>query len=154
VTSEDSTPYFDTVYNNICDTYVNGTYMRNGATTPTSNYNDFYNLACVADRNGGNSCMSLSVWQSQPGSPDLNSITSNPNLSDTYVPNAGSPAIGGRDEPLQHLQWTAQPWSGSAVQRQGRRGAPRLRRSLGPGGVPVADSAQSTHELSCHTALE
>jgi hypothetical protein len=77
-----------TLKNNI---YLNcgQVYYLTGAGTSigTSNYNDFYGNTSI----DGTSA-TLAAWQA--GGKDSNSIATNPNLTASYLPNAGSPAIG------------------------------------------------------------
>lgn len=63
------------------------------ASIATSNYNDWYTLSNPAMTYNNTQYSSLSAYTSATGF-DVNSITSNPNLNSSYVPNAGSPVIG------------------------------------------------------------
>lgn len=87
-----------TVKNNICTTMQFAFYNPQSVapTTFTENYNDFYNI--LASGFGGYmwknaDYYTLASWRSVTGQ-DANSITTNPNLSASYVPNTGSPVIG------------------------------------------------------------
>lgn len=79
------------LYNNTVGS-TNYWYIVGGTTLTASNYNDlYYPNNCFNYL--GSTLSSLSAWQSTTAF-DMNSITSAPNLSSSYVPNSGSPLIG------------------------------------------------------------
>jgi hypothetical protein len=65
----------------------------NAGTLAISDYNDFYGASSVAFNNGTYSS-TLANWKLTLGNPDTHSVSGNPNLDSSYVPRAGSAAIG------------------------------------------------------------
>jgi hypothetical protein len=86
-----------TFYNNIiANTLYTAVQAGNGGKIAASDYNAFYNLGGNNQfiGPGGTCCIAdLALWRSYTGF-DVNSITSNPNLSASYTVNVGSPVIG------------------------------------------------------------
>ena len=85
-----------TLYNNIGVTQYTVINGGDGGMLTASNYNDWYNTQGTNQfiPPSGYCCLaSLSSWISTTGF-DTNSITANPNLNSSYVPNTGSPVIG------------------------------------------------------------
>ena len=78
------------IKNNIFANLMAGIYEPNNAATFNSDYNDFYNCSYVGWKTSSSS--TLAKWQSATGG-DLNSITSNPQLTESYTLPPGSPAI-------------------------------------------------------------
>ena len=78
------------IKNNILANLMAGVYEPNNAATFDRNYNDFYNCSYVGWKTS--SLATLAKWQSATGG-DLNSITSNPQLTASYAVPLGSPAI-------------------------------------------------------------
>lgn len=88
---EEYSQYHSVVKNNIVMGFQNAMYVGQSANTPVSDYNDFYNVANIAAVWGVNCCNQLQQWTAQSGSPDQHSLTGNPNLNSSYIPQAGSP---------------------------------------------------------------
>ena len=82
--------------NNIVTLPNVGIFLNGSYTSPVSDYNDFYALAGsggIVMVAGGSSYTSVPLWVSGTGL-DTHSITTNPNLTASYLLNSGSPAIG------------------------------------------------------------
>jgi hypothetical protein len=91
-----------TIENNIVSTVALGIsvgFPTSSFTGMTSDYNDIYNLTggiyqqMCADNPGYNCYPSVATWTAGTGF-DVHSTTANPNLTASFMPNAGSPAIG------------------------------------------------------------
>ncbi len=80
-----------TVKNNICSTVEQAFLMTSGSSV-TSDYNEIYNVTYYGVVSG-TYYSSWANWQSS--GRDANGRNTNPTLSGTYTPQAGSPAIGG-----------------------------------------------------------
>ncbi|HVB56404.1 MAG TPA: hypothetical protein VNE63_08245 [Candidatus Acidoferrales bacterium] len=64
-----------------------------GSTISTSNFNDFYNIVLSNQFRYSTFYNTLAAWNTATGF-DANSISTNPNLNATFIPNIGSPVIG------------------------------------------------------------
>ncbi|MEO6965568.1 MAG: choice-of-anchor Q domain-containing protein [Acidobacteriaceae bacterium] len=70
-----------------------GSYIQIQGTTATANNNDYYGAASPQWIWHSSYVSTLSAWQTASGQ-DASAISTNPNLTSGYVPNAGSPVIG------------------------------------------------------------
>jgi hypothetical protein len=86
---EESAPYQTKVVNNIITNFLNAYYVAQGNSLPASDYNDLSSNANIADVWGTSCCATLASWQTQTGSPDPHSVTTNPALSSAYIPATG-----------------------------------------------------------------
>ncbi len=82
------------IKNNIFSTCNSAIYVQGGSIA-ASNNNDFFNLpGGFLIISGGATYNTVAALKSAPGNLDANSISGNPNLNGSYIPNAGSPVIG------------------------------------------------------------
>jgi hypothetical protein len=90
---EEDAGFHTVVRNNIMMNFRSGIYVAQGYNFPISDYNVFSNVTDVAFVWGTACCTFLTEWQGQTGSPDTHSGMGNPNLSATYIPQAGGSAV-------------------------------------------------------------
>lgn len=83
-----------TFANNIVESVGFAISLGSGYTTPSSDYGDFFNIASGYAASGlaGSPFSTLSAWVTAI-SLDTHSITTNPNLTTSLVPNSGSPVL-------------------------------------------------------------
>jgi hypothetical protein len=93
IISEEVLPHHTNIKNNVISGFEYAFYIGQGNALPASDYNDFNNVANMALVWGTDCCGAIQQWHGKSGSPDAHSIRTNPNLSSSYAPQAGSPAI-------------------------------------------------------------